>query len=77
MNMLAQTQLQLMNDLWLALERQELRLVYQPKFQAPAGPIVGFEALLRWYHPKQGVLNPDQFYRWRKKRVLSSLSVAG
>lgn len=77
MNMLAQTQLQLMNDLWLALERQELRLVYQPKFQASAGPIVGFEALLRWYHPKQGVLNPDQFYRWRKKRVLSSLSVAG
>ncbi|SUH13117.1 putative exported protein [Salmonella enterica subsp. enterica] len=39
MNMLAQTQLQLMNDLWLALERQELRLVYQPKFQAPAGPL--------------------------------------
>lgn len=77
MNMLAQTQLQLMNDLWLALERQELRLVYQPKFQAPAGPIVGFEALLRWYHPKQGVLNPDQFLPLAEKRVLSSLSVAG
>lgn len=77
MNMLAQTQLQLMNDLWLALERQELRLVYQPKFQAPAGPIVGFEALLRWNHPKQGVLNPDQFLPLAEKRVLSSLSVAG
>ncbi|EIN9148585.1 EAL domain-containing protein [Salmonella enterica] len=70
MNMLAQTQLQLMNDLWLALERQELRLVYQPKFQAPAGPIVGFEALLRWYHPKQGVLNPDQFLPLAEKTGL-------
>lgn len=70
MNMLAQTQLQLMNDLWLALERQGLRLVYQPKFQAPAGPIVGFEALLRWYHPKQGVLNPDQFLPLAEKTGL-------
>ncbi|EHQ9216094.1 EAL domain-containing protein [Salmonella enterica subsp. enterica serovar Newport] len=70
MNMLAQTQLQLMNDLWLALARQELRLVYQPKFQAPAGPIVGFEALLRWYHPKQGVLNPDQFLPLAEKTGL-------
>ncbi|EDT2534464.1 EAL domain-containing protein [Salmonella enterica subsp. enterica] len=70
MNMLAQTQLQLMNDLWLALERQELRLVYQPKFQAPAGPIVGFEALLLWYHPKQGVLNPDQFLPLAEKTGL-------
>ncbi|EDQ9495610.1 EAL domain-containing protein [Salmonella enterica subsp. enterica] len=70
MNMLAQTQLQLMNDLWLALERQELKLVYQPKFQAPAGPIVGFEALLRWYHPKQGVLNPDQFLPLAEKTGL-------
>lgn len=70
MNMLAQTQLQLMNDLWLALERQELRLVYQPKFQAPAGPIVGFEALLRWHHPKQGVLNPDPFLPLAEKTGL-------
>ncbi|EBH8765678.1 EAL domain-containing protein [Salmonella enterica] len=54
----------------LALERQELRLVYQPKFQAPAGPIVGFEALLRWYHPKQGVLNPDQFLPLAEKTGL-------
>ncbi len=61
MNMLAQTQLQLMNDLWLALERQELRLAYRLNFR-PCRPIVGFEALLRWYHPKQGVLNPDQSF---------------
>lgn len=61
MNTMAQAQLQLMNDLWMALERQELRLVYQPKFQAPAGPVIGFEALLRWQHPKRGLLSPDLF----------------
>ncbi|EDP8595626.1 EAL domain-containing protein, partial [Salmonella bongori] len=70
MNMLAQTQLQLMNDLWLALERRELRLVYQPKVQALDGTIVGFEALLRWHHPKQGVLNPDQFLSLAEKTGL-------
>ena len=61
MNTMAQSQLQLMNDLWLALDRKELRLVYQPKFQAPAGPVIGFEALLRWQHPQRGLLGPDLF----------------
>lgn len=37
MNTLAQTHLQLMNDLWQAIDRNELRLLYQPKFHAPAG----------------------------------------
>lgn len=70
MNMLAQKQLQLMNDLWMALERNELHLVYQPKFQAPAGPVVGFEALLRWHHPIQGVLPPDLFLPLAEKSGL-------
>lgn len=70
MNTLAQKQLQLMNDLWLAQDRQELHLVYQPKFQAPVGPIVGFEALLRWQHPSQGLLSPDQFLPLAEKSGL-------
>jgi predicted signal transduction protein with EAL and GGDEF domain len=41
MNTLAQTHLQLMNDLWMAIDRNELRLLYQPKFHAPAGPVLG------------------------------------
>lgn len=61
MNTLAQTHLQLMNDLWLAIDRNELQLHYQPKFHAPAGPVLGFEALLRWQHPKLGLLTPDLF----------------
>ncbi|MDN5450852.1 MAG: diguanylate cyclase, partial [Enterobacterales bacterium] len=70
MNTLAQTHLQLMNDLWLAVDRNELRLHYQPKFHAPAGPILGFEALLRWQHPKQGLLTPDVFLQLAEKTGL-------
>ncbi|MDR9889735.1 EAL domain-containing protein [Pseudenterobacter timonensis] len=70
MNTLAQAHLQLMNDLWLALDRHEFRLVYQPKFHAPAGPILGFEALLRWEHPQQGLLSPDLFLPLAEKTGL-------
>lgn len=61
MNTIAQNQLQLINDLWLALDHQQLRLFYQPKYCAPHGPIIGFEALLRWQHPERGLLAPDVF----------------
>jgi diguanylate cyclase/phosphodiesterase len=61
MNTFAQQQLQLMNDLWMAVEREELRLHYQPKFQAASGVIMGFEALVRWEHPTKGLLSPDLF----------------
>ncbi|EQA6234807.1 putative bifunctional diguanylate cyclase/phosphodiesterase [Enterobacter hormaechei] len=70
MNTLAQTHLQLMNDLWQAIDRNELRLLYQPKFHAPAGPVLGFEALLRWQHPKQGLLPPDLFLPLAEKTGL-------
>lgn len=70
MNTLAQTHLQLMNDLWMAIDRNELRLLYQPKFHAPAGPLLGFEALLRWQHPKQGLLTPDLFLPLAEKTGL-------
>nr|WP_318384655.1 EAL domain-containing protein [uncultured Enterobacter sp.] len=70
MNTMAQAQLQLMNDLWLAMERQELRLLYQPKFQAPAGPVVGFEALIRWQHSTLGLLPPDAFLPLAEKTGL-------
>jgi len=44
-----------------ALEKSELRLVYQPIVDASKKCIVGVEALLRWQHPRRGLLNPDQF----------------
>ena len=57
----AQHQLALANDLWLALERQEMRLFYQPKFRSSSSELIGFEALLRWQHPTRGLLMPDIF----------------
>ncbi|MFV9669941.1 hypothetical protein CKF43_18300 [Pantoea graminicola] len=67
MNIQAQSQLQLNNDLWQALDNQELRLFYQPKYCAPRGPILGFEALLRWQHPHHGLLSPDKFLPMAEK----------
>ncbi|WP_454691291.1 putative bifunctional diguanylate cyclase/phosphodiesterase [Achromobacter aloeverae] len=53
--------LALLQDLRLALKRQEFELHYQPKFRAPAGPLTGVEALLRWRHPTRGLVMPDDF----------------
>lgn len=51
----------LSQDLRLALERKELVLHYQPKFCAPNGPVIGAEALIRWQHPRLGLMPPDRF----------------
>jgi diguanylate cyclase (GGDEF)-like protein len=48
-------------DLHVALERNELRLLFQPIVDLRAERIVGAEALLRWKHPVEGVLAPDKF----------------
>ena len=47
-------------DLALAVSRNELQLYYQPQAQV-AGQIVGFEALLRWDHPRRGFVPPGTF----------------
>ncbi len=44
-----------------ALDRQELRLYYQPKVDLRRGTVLGAEALLRWEHPDHGVMPPGQF----------------
>ncbi len=57
----AQQRLQLSGDLRRALERNELVLHYQPKIDLRSNTVVGAEALLRWNHPKHGLIPPDQF----------------
>jgi diguanylate cyclase (GGDEF)-like protein/PAS domain S-box-containing protein len=44
-----------------ALERDEFKLFYQPQIDVVSGCLVGFEALLRWYHPELGMISPDKF----------------
>ncbi len=53
--------LALENDLRRAIERQEFELFYQPIVLLGNGRIDAFEALLRWRHPKRGLLHPEQF----------------
>jgi len=48
-------------DLADALESDELYLVYQPTFDLRSERANGFEALLRWRHPRRGVIGPDVF----------------
>jgi diguanylate cyclase (GGDEF)-like protein/PAS domain S-box-containing protein len=44
-----------------ALDRDELELRYQPVVALGSGEIVGLEALVRWNHPKRGLLDPSEF----------------
>jgi diguanylate cyclase (GGDEF)-like protein/PAS domain S-box-containing protein len=57
----ARSRLRLETDLRRAIERQELQLYYQPIVLLATSQIVGFEALVRWHHPKQGLLSPGAF----------------
>jgi diguanylate cyclase (GGDEF)-like protein len=44
-----------------AIDRGELRLVFQPEVSLTDGRVVGVEALLRWQHPERGLLSPGAF----------------
>ncbi|WP_374730064.1 EAL domain-containing protein [Nitratireductor rhodophyticola] len=48
-------------DLRRAIERSELKLVYQPIIRLEDQTIAGFEALLRWDHPRRGAIPPSDF----------------
>ena len=54
--------LSLENDLRQALKRgEQFELYYQPQISLSKRCVVGLEALIRWNHPSQGMINPDSF----------------
>lgn len=53
--------MQLNNDLYRAMEHNELELYYQPQISSATGQIVGMEALIRWNHPELGLVSPARF----------------
>ena len=57
----ARERFDLLRDLRLALDRKELELYYQPKIDAASGKVTAAEALLRWQHPKRGMVPPSVF----------------
>ena len=61
MNSASSERLEIENQLHCASERGELQLYYQPQFQLPSRQLGGVEALLRWNHPKWGLVLPGQF----------------
>lgn len=58
---ISQKKLNLENLLRLALEREELEIVYQPQISLYDNKLIGLEALLRWKHDKLGYIPPSEF----------------
>ena len=61
MSQAALARMELENDLRRALQRGELLLHYQPKVDLESGRVYGVEALVRWQHPRRGLISPNDF----------------
>jgi len=61
MHQFVMARLQLETDLRRALERGQLQVYYQPFIDLRTGEVSGFEALVRWLHPRHGMILPDEF----------------
>ena len=53
--------MRLTNNLFRVLDNQELKLYYQPQVCTKSRRIIGVEALIRWFHPQYGIINPGLF----------------
>lgn len=65
-----QMSMELSNDLYRALDRNELVVYYQPQIDLVTKKISGAEALLRWMHPTRGMISPGIFIPIAEKNSL-------
>src|SRR5205085_7134928 len=69
-------QLLLTSELKRAIEADQLALHYEPKMSLRDGSLAGVEALLRWQHPRRGLLSSDEFEPIAEQAALTeSLSI--
>jgi diguanylate cyclase (GGDEF)-like protein len=61
LNKKIEDRMQMAHDLRNALENQEFILNYQPKIDGFTSEVIGLEALIRWQHPENGLVPPDEF----------------
>jgi diguanylate cyclase (GGDEF)-like protein len=61
MNAAASVRLMQENDLRRGIDEGEMRLFYQPQVNAATGEMTGAEALIRWCHPRRGLVSPGDF----------------
>jgi EAL domain-containing protein (putative c-di-GMP-specific phosphodiesterase class I) len=57
----AQSRVEIAGELRRALDRDELRVYYQPVHNLQDGRLIGVEALVRWQHPERGLVPPGEF----------------
>jgi EAL domain-containing protein (putative c-di-GMP-specific phosphodiesterase class I) len=66
----AASRLRLEGELQEALTKRQFRVFYQPIVQIGSGRITGFEALLRWQHPRKGLISPYEFMETAENKGL-------
>jgi diguanylate cyclase (GGDEF)-like protein len=75
--MLDRSRLTRESELRAAIDGEELFLLYQPQYDLATLELVGFEALVRWNHPKLGLLTPDKFILLAEEsRLINELSLS-
>jgi diguanylate cyclase (GGDEF)-like protein/PAS domain S-box-containing protein len=61
MHQFVMARLQLESDLRRAIERGQIEIHYQPFVDLATGTVIGLEALMRWSHPRRGLILPEDF----------------
>ncbi|QSX06414.1 EAL domain-containing protein [Sedimentibacter sp. zth1] len=54
---------EIVNEMYKALKNEQFNVYYQPKCNLITGEVIGAEALVRWNHPKKGILTPNKFIK--------------